>query len=89
LRALQPLAVPVQRAVGVDGKLDVGRPRIGRSMRTECVSSGAVMMKITSSTSITSMSGIMLISAIGRCAPSWSKPPKLIGNRRSRSSRRS
>ena len=51
----------------------------GRSIFTACVSSGAVMMKITSSTSITSMSGIMLISAIGRPpAPDWSNPPNAI-----------
>src|ERR1041384_6376020 len=38
---------------------------LGRSTFTAWVSSGAVMMKITSSTSITSISGTMLISAIG------------------------
>ena len=42
---------------------------LGRSTLTACVSSGAVMMKMTSSTSITSISGIMLISAIGAGAP--------------------
>ena len=45
---------------------------LGRSIFTACVSSGAVMMKITSSTSITSISGIMLISAIGAL------PPRLV-----------
>src|SRR6187455_2326773 len=51
---------------------------LGRSTLTACVSSGAVMMKITSSTSITSMSGIMLISAIGAALPSLLNPPKAI-----------
>ena len=51
---------------------------LGRSTLTACVSSGAVMMKMTSSTSITSISGIMLISAIGACAPPLSKPPKAM-----------
>ena len=37
----------------------------GSASLTELVSSGAVTMKITSSTSITSMSGTMLISPIG------------------------
>src|SRR5262245_24924445 len=50
----------------------------GRSTLTACVSNGAVMMKITSSTSITSMSGIMLISAIGAVLPSLLKPPKAM-----------
>src|SRR5215475_1503948 len=52
---------------------------LGRSILTACVSNGAVMMKMTSSTSITSISGIMLISAIGRAfAPLVSKPPKAM-----------
>src|SRR5580765_1511388 len=51
---------------------------LGRSTFTACVSSGAVMMKITSITSMTSMSGIMLISAIGAALPSLLKPPKAI-----------
>jgi hypothetical protein len=38
---------------------------LGRSTFTAWVSSGAVMMKITRRTSMTSISGIMLISAIG------------------------
>src|SRR5688572_24059189 len=38
---------------------------LGSSSLTACVSSGAVMMKITSSTSITSISGTMLMSDIG------------------------
>ncbi len=42
---------------------------LGRSSLIECVSSGAVMMKITSSTSITSTSGVVLISDIGWLAP--------------------
>jgi hypothetical protein len=50
----------------------------GRSTFTAWVSSGAVMMKITSSTSITSMSGIMLISAIGASFAPLPKPPKAI-----------
>ena len=37
----------------------------GRSSRIELASSGAVMMKITTSTSITSTSGVMLISLMG------------------------
>src|SRR5258705_13176195 len=36
------------------------------------------MMKMTSSTSITSMSGIMLISAIAAGCPSCLKPPNAI-----------
>src|SRR6185295_9910573 len=51
---------------------------LGRSILTECVSSGAVMMKMTSSTSITSISGIMLISAIGASVPLRWNPPKAI-----------
>jgi hypothetical protein len=50
----------------------------GRSIFTEWVSSGAVTMKITSSTSITSISGIMLISAIGAAPPLRSKLPNAI-----------
>ncbi|CAJ8126647.1 Uncharacterised protein [Burkholderia pseudomallei] len=42
----------------------------GKSSRIACVKSGAVMMKMTSSTSITSMSGVMLMSAIG-CDVCW------------------
>ena len=38
---------------------------LGRSSLTALVSSGAVTMKITSSTSTTSINGTMLISAIG------------------------
>src|SRR6185369_10033893 len=38
---------------------------LGRSSFTALVSSGAVTMKITSSTSTTSINGTMLISAIG------------------------
>jgi hypothetical protein len=47
----------------------------GTSMRTACDSNGAVMMKITSSTSITSINGTMLISDIG--APLLPPPLKL------------
>src|SRR5574343_813550 len=41
----------------------------GKSTLTECVISGAVMMKMMSSTSITSTSGVMLISAVGIWLP--------------------
>src|SRR4051812_35040717 len=51
---------------------------LGRSILTECVRRGAVMMKITSRTSITSISGIMLISAIGALSAPRLKPPKAI-----------
>src|SRR5260370_1099639 len=51
---------------------------LGRSIFTACVSSGAVMMKITSSTSMTSISGIMLISAIGADSPVCLKLPNAI-----------
>src|SRR5688572_8834731 len=54
---------------------------LGRSTFTAWVSSGAVMMKMTSSTSITSMSGIMLISAIGAWAPLLLNPPNAISGR--------
>src|SRR4051812_1374605 len=50
----------------------------GSSSLTACVSSGAVMMKMTSSTSITSMSGTMLISAIGAPALLESKLAKAM-----------
>src|SRR4051812_28587301 len=50
----------------------------GRSSLTACVSSGAVMMKMTRSTSITSMSGIMLISASGAGATPCRKPPNAM-----------
>src|SRR5262245_22419757 len=52
----------------------------GRSIFTACVKSGAVMMKITSSTSITSISGIMLMSAIGAPMPLRWKPPKAMSD---------
>src|SRR5215470_10173142 len=52
---------------------------LGRSILTACVSNGAVMMKMTSSISITSISGIMLISAIGRAFVALvSNPPKAM-----------
>src|SRR5262245_10057093 len=57
---------------------------LGRSTFTACVSSGAVMMKITSSTSITSISGIMLISAIGVVALPRCRSPKAISGLRRR-----
>src|SRR5574343_526623 len=47
----------------------------GRSTLTECVISGAVMMKMISSTSITSTSGVMLISAVGIWLPGELKEP--------------
>jgi len=50
----------------------------GRSSRIECVMRGAVMMKITRSTSITSTSGVVLISDIGCCVPRCSKPPNAM-----------
>src|SRR5690606_24823753 len=53
----------------------------GRSMRTEWVSSGAVTMKITSSTSMTSISGIMLISASGAPDPLLSLIAGVISER--------
>src|SRR5687768_15888621 len=56
----------------------------GRSIFTECVSSGAVMMKMTSRTSITSISGIMLISAMGASAPLRWNPPKATSGRSGR-----
>ena len=45
----------------------------GSASFTELVSSGAVTMKITSRTSITSISGTMLISPIGELLPLESK----------------
>src|SRR5690554_2757378 len=50
----------------------------GTSMRMEWLSNGAVMMKITSSTSITSISGTMLISDIVLDEPLESKPPNAM-----------
>jgi hypothetical protein len=38
---------------------------LGKSTLTECVSNGAVIMKITNKTNITSTNGTTLISAIG------------------------
>ena len=75
-----------QRAAGNDRELDLlgasGCRRVevasGRSSLTAWVSSGAVRMKITSSTSITSISGTMLISAMGAAAPCLLKPPNAI-----------
>src|SRR5512146_718872 len=59
------------------GELDA----LGRSIFTACVSSGAVMMKITSNTSMTSISGIMLISAIGVPAPVLLNSPNAMSGR--------
>src|SRR5690242_887338 len=50
----------------------------GKSIFTAWVSSGAVMMKMTRRTSITSISGIMLISAIGADSPPALKLPNAI-----------
>src|SRR5574343_1139091 len=50
----------------------------GRSTLTECVISGAVMMKMMSSTSITSTSGVMLISAVGIWVPCELKLPRAM-----------
>ena len=50
----------------------------GSCSLTECVSSGAVTMKITSSTSITSISGTMLISDTGAPEDCRSKLAKAI-----------
>ncbi|EWS61838.1 hypothetical protein Y695_04525 [Hydrogenophaga sp. T4] len=43
----------------------------GRSMLTACLITGTVMMKMMSSTSMTSMNGIMLISASISSLSSW------------------
>src|SRR5574340_1551635 len=53
---------------------------LGRSILTECVKSGVVMMKITSRTSITSTSGTTLISAIGPCWRRGSKLPMAMAS---------
>src|SRR3954447_6682441 len=50
----------------------------GRSILTECVSKGAVIMNMTSSTSITSTSGTTLISAAGIGRLPLSMLPKAI-----------
>src|SRR5262245_33541624 len=52
---------------------------LGRSSLTTLVNSGAVTMKITNSTSTTSISGTMLISAMGWEEDLRSKLPKAIG----------
>jgi hypothetical protein len=59
---------------------DAGACACGRSRRIAWVSRGAVMMKITSSTSMTSTSGVVLISAMG-CGepPRESNPPNAMG----------
>ena len=46
----------------------------GRSILILCASSGAVIMKMISSTSMTSTSGVVLISAIG-VVWGWPLPP--------------
>jgi hypothetical protein len=47
----------------------------GRSSRIELASSGAVMIKITTSTSITSISGVILMSLIGASLRlAWRRP---------------
>ncbi len=43
----------------------------GRSMLTACFITGTVMMKMMSSTSMTSTSGVMLISFITSSGSSW------------------
>jgi hypothetical protein len=48
------------------------------------VSSGAVMIKMTSNTSITSISGIMLISAIGAAVPPLLNAPNAMSGRPAR-----
>jgi hypothetical protein len=55
----------------------------GRSSFRLLAISGAVMMKITSSTSITSMSGVMLMSLMG-CEPGLrsSRPKAMSGTER-------
>jgi hypothetical protein len=79
------LAVPAEQAGGVDRELDLSGRRsltcelaFGSSSFTACVRGGAVTMKMTSSTSITSISGTMLISAIGVPAFFGSKLAKAI-----------
>ena len=52
---------------------------LGRSSLTTLVKSGAVTMKITSSTSTTSINGTMLISAMGCDEVLRSKLPKAMG----------
>src|SRR5882724_4915790 len=51
---------------------------LGRSSLTALVKSGAVTMKITSSTSATSINGTMLISAMGWDEDLRSKLPKAM-----------
>src|SRR5690242_17746608 len=55
---------------------------LGRSSLTTLVKSGAVTMKITSSTSTTSINGTMLISAIGWLPVLRSKLPKAMAGLR-------
>src|ERR1700744_1658804 len=51
---------------------------LGRSRRSEEVISGAAIMKMTSSTSMTSISGVMLISPIGLGRSVRSRRPKAM-----------
>src|SRR5690606_40476186 len=52
---------------------------LGRSSRIELASSGAVMMKITTSTSITSTSGVTLMSLMGSLPLVRSSLPNAMG----------
>jgi hypothetical protein len=79
------LVTDIEAAIGSDGQLQrLGRrvvgalPPLGRSRRRLAVMSGAVIMKMTSSTSMTSMSGVMLMSAIGLGLGLRSSRPKAM-----------
>src|SRR5471030_973488 len=50
----------------------------GKSSRIACVNNGAVMMNITSKTSMTSINGVMLISAMGAPFDFLSSPPNAM-----------
>jgi hypothetical protein len=65
--------------VGSFGSLIGGAWVCGSSTGTPTVSSGAVTMKTTSSTSMTSTSGVTLISDIGRYRPRAERPPARTG----------
>ena len=80
-------AAPFQyaNAIGIDRQIDLlgftditCALALGKSTFTEWLSRGAVTMKITNSTSITSISGTMLISASGApprfCHQNWQRP---------------
>jgi len=62
--------------VGSFGSLIAGAWVCGRSTGTPTVSNGAVTMKTTSNTSITSTSGVTLISDIGRRGLSPDRRPR-------------